>query len=41
MYKNVLPVLILAGAVITAVSSVFPIVLIKKNSASELIGDKT
>lgn len=40
MYQNVLPVLILAGMVITAISSAFPIMLIKKNSASELIGDK-
>lgn len=40
MYQNVLPVLILAGLVITAISSAFPIMLIKKNSASELIGDK-
>ncbi len=40
IYQDVLSAIILAGLIITAVSSIFPIILIKKNSASELIGDK-
>lgn len=38
--QAVLPALILAGLMITGVSSVYPVLLIKRNSASELIGDK-
>lgn len=40
IYQDALSAIILAGLVITAASSLFPVLLIKKNSASELIGDR-
>lgn len=40
LFRDALTGVLLAGLLITAVSAIFPIMMIKKSSASELIGDK-
>jgi ABC-type antimicrobial peptide transport system permease subunit len=39
IYFNALPGVVIAGLIITSASAIFPIILIKKSSAAELIGD--